>query len=386
MELNMDLSWNSEQRAIFEEIKSFAMKELNEDLPQRDKECTFSRIGWKKCADIGIQGLPISEEYGGAGADILTTIHAMEALGFGCKDNGLIHSINSHMWGCEIPISKFGTEKQKQTYLLSLCKGEIIGGHAITEAEAGSDAFSIKMTALRDRDHYVITGSKSIVSNGPISDVIVAFAATNPNRKFLGGISAFIVEKNTPGLNMGEPLETMGLRTSPIGELFFDECRVPVGNLLGEEGSGMRIFNETMEWEKSCLFACHLGTMERILNDCIRYAKERSQFGQRIGKFQSISNKIADLRMNVELGKLILYRVGWLKSQNKNVMLESAIAKLFISESFKAAALDSVQIHGSYGYMSELGFEKEVRDSVASTIYSGTSEIQRNIIARCLGL
>jgi alkylation response protein AidB-like acyl-CoA dehydrogenase len=382
----MDFKWNDEQMAIYKEVKRFAENELNDDLVERDKNSTFSRDGWKKCAEIGIQGLPIPNEYGGAGAEILTTIFAMEGLGCGCKDNGLIHSINSHMWGCEIPILEFGTKKQKETYLADLCKGRTIGGHAVTEPDIGSDVFSIKTSAVKEGSYYIIDGAKSIVSNAPIADVIIVFAVTNPKRGFLGGISAFIVEKNIPGFKVGEPLEKMGLKTSPIAELFFDACKLPMENLLGGEGSGIRIFNETMEWERSCLFACHIGTTERILNDCVRYARARHQFGQPIGNYQSISHKIADMKKNLELGKLILYKIGWLKSQNKSVMLESSIAKLFISESFKSAALDAIQIYGSYGYMSELGIEKEARDSIAATIYSGTSEIQRNIITRCLGL
>jgi alkylation response protein AidB-like acyl-CoA dehydrogenase len=382
----MDFDWNEEQKMIYNEVKAFCEKELNEDLLERDRAGVFSWQGWKKCAEIGIQGLPISEQYGGAGADFLTTILAMEGFGLGCKDNGLIHSVNSHMWGCEIPILKFGNEEQKQAYLPSLCKGVMVGGHGVTEPDAGSDVFAIKTSAVKDGKDYILDGSKSIVSNGPIADVLIVFAVTNPNRTFLGGVSAFIVEKNTPGLKIGEPLDKMGLKTSPVGELFFDACRLASGNLLGEEGSAIRIFNETMEWERSCLFACQIGTMERILNSCVRYAKERRQFGQPIGKFQSISNKIASIKTNLELGKLILYKIGWLKSKNRNVLLETSVAKLFISESLKNAALEAVQIHGAYGYMSELGVEKELRDCIAATIYSGTSEIQRNIIARCLGL
>jgi alkylation response protein AidB-like acyl-CoA dehydrogenase len=212
------------------------------------------------------------------------------------------------------------------------------------------------------------------------------FAVTNPGRKFLGGISAFIVEKGTPGLEVGKRLATMGLNTQPIGEIYLDECRVSSDHLLGGEGAGIRVFNESMEWERSCLCACHVGGMERILNDCVQYSKDRVQFGRPIGKNQAIANKIADMKVRLELGKLIVYRIGWLKTQKKNILLESSIAKLFISESIKMAALEAVQIHGGYGYMSEFGLERELRDSVASTIYSGTSEIHRDIIARLLGV
>ena len=382
----MDFKWSDEQAAVYKEVKEFARKELNKGLAERDRNGIFFLDGWRKCADMGIQGLPIPSVYGGTGSNALTTIYALEALGFGCAVHGLIHVINSHMWGCEIPIWKFGTEKQKQGYLRFLCKGEMIGGHAVTEPDAGSDVFSIKTSARKEGGYYIIDGSKSIVSNAPIADLLIVFAVTKSNHRFLGGISAFIVEKNTPGVTIGTPLEKMGLKTAPIAEVFFDGCRVPMGNLLGNEGSALRVFNETMEWERSCLFACQAGAMERILNICIEYAKNRHQFGQPIGKFQAISTKLADIKINIELGKLILYKIGWLKSHNENVLLESSMAKLFISESLKAAASDAVQIHGAYGYMSEVGIEREFRDSIASTIYSGTSEIQRNIISKFLGL
>ena len=382
----MDFQFTDEQLAINKEIRKFAQNELNHLTVERDRSEEFFWEGWKKCAEMGIQGLPISEEYCGSGADVLTTIFAMEGLGYGCTDNGLIHSINSHMWGCEIPILKFGTEEQKQKYLPDLCRGEIVGGHAITEPDAGSDAFALRTEAKKIESYYLLNGSKSIVSNGPISDLIIVFAVTNPSRKFLGGISAFIVEKDAPGLVIGEPLAKMGLKTSPAAELFFEDCRVPLENLLGNEGSGTPIFNETMGWERSCLFACHIGSMERILETCIRYAKDRRQFGQPIGKFQPISNKIADMKVNLELGRLMLYRIGWMKDQGMNILLETAIAKLFVSESLTKSALEAVQIHGMYGYLSEQGIEKDLRDSIASKIYSGTSEIQRNIIARCMGL
>lgn len=386
MELIVDFEWSREQLAIYNEIRSFAKRELNDDILDRENEEKFSWEGWKKCAEMGILGLPIPKEYGGTGADILTTIFTMEALGYGCRDNGLVHSISSHLWGCVIPILKFGTDEQKQFYLPDLSKGELVGAHAVTEPDAGSDVFSLKTSAVKKDNYYIINGSKSIVSNAPIADIIIVFAATAPDKGFLGGVSAFIVSKDAVGLKVGKPLKKMGLNTSPISELFLDDCKIPVSNILGSEGSATRIFQETMEWERSCLFACHIGVTQRILETCIRYAKDRRQFGQSIGKFQSISNKIAKIKMNLELGKLILYKLGWLKEQNKNILLETSIAKLFISENLKSAALDAVQIHGFYGYIKEMGIEKELRDAIPATIYSGTSEIQQNIIARCLGL
>jgi alkylation response protein AidB-like acyl-CoA dehydrogenase len=381
----MDFSWNDEQVSLKETIIKFAKKELNDDIIARDKKSEFSWDGWKKCAELGIQGLPVPEKYGGSNADILTIILAMEGLGYGCHDNGLLFAINSHMWSGEIPILHFGNEIQKNKYLPKLCKGELIGGHAMTEPESGSDAFSLKTTAIKRNDRYVLNGSKMFITNAPIADIIIVFAITDKTKGF-AGVSAFIVEKDTPGLTISREIEKMGLKTSPIGELVFEDCEVPIENLLGREGLGASVFNSEMEWERSCLFACHLGAMERQLENCIRYAKERRQFGQPIGKFQSISNKIADMKVQIELSKLMLYKIGWLKQNGKQAILEAAIAKLYTSESYVKSCLDAIQIHGGYGYSTEFEIERDLRDSVAATIYSGTSEIQRDIITRWLGL
>ncbi|OGO23640.1 MAG: acyl-CoA dehydrogenase [Chloroflexi bacterium RBG_16_50_9] len=379
----MDFSWNDEQIALKNTIIEFSKKELNHGMVQRDKKGEFSWASWKKCAELGILGLPVPEEYGGSNADILTIILAMEGLGYGCKDSGLIFAINTQMWSCEEPILKFGSEPQKRKYLPRLCAGELVGGHGMTEPDSGSDAFSLQTRAARDKDKYILNGSKMFITNAPIADVLIVFALTDKTKGW-GGISAFLVEKGTPGFSVSRELDKMGLKTSPVGELAFEDCEVPAENILGKEGMGMAIFNSEMEWERSCLFASHLGVMERQLETCINYAKERRQFGQPIGKFQSISNKIADMKARIELSRLILYKIGWLKSRGEKGLLEAAIAKLYVSESFVKSSLDAIQIHGGYGYMTDFEVERDLRDSVASTIYSGTSEIQRNTISRWL--
>lgn len=379
----MDFSWNEEQLALRNTIIDFSRKELNQDMVRRDRRGEFSWDGWKKCADLGILGLPVPEAYGGSNLDILTIIMAMESLGYGCKDSGLIFAINSQMWSCEEPIMKFGSEAQKEKYLPALCSGDLIGGHAMTEPDSGSDAFSLKTSAVRKGDSYIINGSKIFITNAPIANVLITFALTDKEKGW-GGISAFLVEKGMPGFTVSRELDKLGLKTSPVGELAFDDCEVPAENLLGREGMGMAIFNSEMEWERSCLFACHLGAMERQLETCINYARQRHQFGQPIGKFQSIANMIADMKTRIELGRLLLYKIGWLKSCGKKGLMEAAIAKLFVSESFVKSSLDAVHIHGGYGYMTDFEVERDLRDSLASTIYSGTSEIQRNVIAQWL--
>ena len=213
-----------------------------------------------------------------------------------------------------MPILKFGSEEQKDKYLPSLCDGSLIGGHAITEADSGSDAFNMRTKAVKTGDTYVLNGTKMFITNAPIADLLLVFAMTDRSKGF-GGVSAFIVEKGTPGFTVGKPIEKMGLKTSPLSEIVLEDCVIPAGNLLGKEGAGAAIFNSEMDWERSCLFATHLGAMESTMEQTIRYARERKQFGQEIGKYQSISHKIADMKVRVELSRLILYKVASIKAQ-----------------------------------------------------------------------
>jgi len=381
----MDFTFTEEQVRFKESVVKFSLRELNDGVTERDKKGEFFREGWRKCADFGILGLPVPKEYGGLEADIVTCAVLMQGLGYACRDSGLLFVMGSHIWTCEIPILHFGTKEQKEKFLPRLCKGEIIGGHAITEPDSGSDAFGLKTTAVKDGDRYILNGSKMFISNAPIADILLIFARTDKTKGF-GGISAFIVEKGFPGFSVGKPLEKMGLKTAPIGEVILQDCPVPVENRLGKEGMASAIFNSEMDWERCCLFATQLGVMEYQVETCVKYAKERPQFGKPIGKYQSISHKIADMKMRIELGSLILYKVAWMKAQGKKAPIESAIAKVYVSESYVKSSLDAIQIHGGYGYMTEFGLEKDLRDSIAGKIYSGTSEIQRNIIASWLGL
>jgi alkylation response protein AidB-like acyl-CoA dehydrogenase len=381
----MDFSLTEDQMVFKESAIKFAGKALNSGVREREHKGEFNCEGWRRCADFGIQGLPMPEKYGGLGRDILTCIAAMEGMGFACRDSGLLFAINSHIWTCESPILKFGTDHQKEKYLPRLINGTWIGGHAMTEPDSGSDAFRMKCKAVKRGDRYLINGTKMFISNAPIADLLLVFAVTDPKKGF-AGFSTFIVEKGFPGFSVGKPLEMMGLNTCPMGEVVLEDCEVPEENRLGKEGAGAAIFNSEMEWERSCLFATHVGAMEKTIEDCIAYAKVRHQFGKPIGQYQAISHKIADMRVRLELSRLVLYKVAWLKSQGKRVPVESAVAKLFISESYATSCMEALQIHGAYGYSKELDLEKNLRDSIAGKIYSGTSEIQRNIIASFLGL
>lgn len=381
----MDFSWDDEQLAYKKAVIEFAKKDLNQDLIERDREANLSRENWKKCADFGIQGMPFPEEFGGADADILTSMLTMEGLGYGCKDNGLIFGINAQMWSVQMPILHFGTQEQKQKYLPDLCNGDQIGAHGMTEPNTGSDAYNLKTRAERVDGGYILNGTKTFVTNAPVSDLSIVFATVDPGRG-MWGITAFIVETGTPGFRISRSIEKMGLRTSPMGELILEDCYIPESSRLGPEGAGARIFNNSMEWERACILASNLGTMERQLEESIDYARERNQYGQPIGKYQSVANRIVDMKIRLETARLLLYKVAWLKKMNKPAIMEAAMAKLYLSECFVQSGLDAVRTFGGYGYTTEFEVERDLRDAIGGTLYSGTSDIQRNIIARLLGL
>jgi alkylation response protein AidB-like acyl-CoA dehydrogenase len=381
----LDFSLSADQQELKSAAVEFARRELDKDLAERDAAGEFSPEAWRACAKFGIQGLPIPAELGGAGADILTTVLVMEALGYGCHDNGLIFSLNAQMWSLQLPLVKFGSPEQQRAYLPGLISGDLIGVHAMTEPDSGSDAFSMRTRMERRGDDYVLNGTKLYITNAPVADVVLVFAV-DPGKPKMAGISAFLVEKGTPGFSVTRGLDKMGLRTSPMGEVVLDDCVVPASSRVGREGAGMAIFNSSMTWERSCILASAVGAMQRQLEECVEYARVRKQFGQPIGKFQAISDKVADMYLRVEAARLMIYQVAWLGQQGKSVLAEAAAAKLFTSEAWIASSLDAIQIHGAYGYMKESGIERDLRDAVGSTIYSGTSEIQRVILARMLGL
>ncbi|MGB3509323.1 MAG: acyl-CoA dehydrogenase family protein [Microcoleaceae cyanobacterium] len=381
----MDFSWTEEQVQFKQQVIQFAQQELTGNLVDLDWREKFNREGWQKCGEFGLIGLPIPRQYGGGEADILTTICGLEALGYGCKDNGLIFAINAQIWACEIPILTFGTEAQKQKYLPPLCKGQLIGAHAASEPDAGSDIYSLKTTAERQGDTYILNGTKNWVTNGPVADLNIVFANVAPEQG-KRGITGFIVEKDLPGIVMNRKISKMGLRTTQLGELILENCQVPVENRLGKEGAGLAIFNHSMEWERGFILASAIGTMERLLETCVQYAKKRQQFGQAIGKFQLVSSKIVEMKLRLETSKSLLYKMGWLKQIKKTAITEAAMVKLYISESWVQTCLDAMQIHGGYGYLTELELERELRDALGSKLYSGTSEIQYQIIAKMMGL
>jgi alkylation response protein AidB-like acyl-CoA dehydrogenase len=382
----MDFALSDEQRLLREQIIRFATEELNEGLIERDHNQGFPQELWRKCGAIGIQGLPVPEAYGGSGVDALTCAVALEALGYGCRDGGLVFALCAHLLSCVVPVLKFGTEEQKRRYLPRLSDGTLVGVHAMTEPETGSDAFAMRTHAIPDSDGYRISGVKTFISNATVADLVIVFALTDATKGFHGGVTAFLVERGTAGFSASQKFEKMGLRTAPLGELIFDEVRVGAEAILGGVGGGAMVFTTAMDWERACLAASHIGTMDRLLEQSITYARTRRQFGQPIGKFQAVAHRIADMKVQLEAARLLVYRSAWRLANARSAALDASMTKLFVSESLVSAALATVQVHGGYGFMTEYEVERALRDAVGSTIYSGTSEIQRNIIARWLGL
>jgi len=374
-----------EQAEFYEHVARFA-RDLQSDASERDRTGSFSRELWDRCAALGIQGLPAPVEFGGQGADVVTTMLALEALGYGCDDNGLVFSINAHLWTSVVPLMSFGTDEQRARWLPNLCSGRAIGCHAITEPEAGSDAFALATRARKVEGGFVLNGRKTFITNAPIADLLIVFARTTENAAGPFGITAFLIPAGTEGLVVGPPMDKMGLRTSPMAEVILEDCFVPADAVVGSLGRGAKVFQTSMRWERACIMASQVGAMRRTMERCIAYARERRQFGQAIGKFESVADKIANMKIAVDASRALVLRVGWLMDNGHGTDLEAAVAKTFVSEAGVRVHTDAVQVHGGYGYMTELGLERALRDSLGGTIYSGTSEIQRRIIAGALGL
>ncbi len=383
----MDFSWPAEYLAFKDKMIQFAQRELNEGTAERDQTQSFSQSNWIKCADFGIQGLALPKVYGGdlEEVDFLRALLAMEGLGYGCEDNGLPFGLNAQMWTVQTPILHFGNEQQKKKYLLPMAKGAIIGAHALTEPAAGSDVFSMELKVEKVDNGYILNGKKHLITLAPICDVALVFANANPK---LGrwGISAFLIDKGTTGFTASDKKSKMGLRSIPIGDLVFEDCFIPEENLLGKVGMGFSILNHSLEYDRCCILASQLGAMERQLERVIDYAKKRQQFNQPIGSFQSVSNRIADMKLRLETSRLLLYKTAWLKKNGDNAMLEAALLKLQLSEAFITSSLDAIRNFGGRSYLTENGIEKDLRDAVGGVLYAGTSDIQRNIIAKLLGL
>ncbi|MEZ5066041.1 MAG: acyl-CoA dehydrogenase family protein [bacterium] len=379
-----DRFFDEEELRAKHEVREFA-EQLPRDVIERDHAGSFDRESWNACARFGILGLGVPEEYGGTGGDLVRAVLSMEGFGKGCRDNGLTFALNAQMWTTQLSILQFGSEAQKKRYLPALCGGEKIAAQAMTEPETGSDIYRLQARAERTEDGYVLNGSKVLVTLGPLADVFLIFATIDP-AKGRWGLTAFLVDRDTPGLEVLPVQAKMGLRTVPLGGLELRDVRIPADARLGPEGGGVSLSATSLEWERSCMLAGKIGIMERQIDEAVAEAKRREQFGQPIGKFQAVSNRIADMKVRLEASRLLVYRVAALKLAGRPAPLEAAAAKLFLAESFVESSLDSIRIHGGRGYLTENEVERDLRDAVGGVLWGGTSDIQRVLVARLLGL
>ena len=381
----LSFDFTEEQLAFRKSVQDLAERVVRPGSDERDREGRWDPEVWRAVGAFGLCGLPIPEEYGGQGADIITTCLALEGLERGGRDSGLLLSLGAHVCIGAVPIWLHGTEEQKQRYLPKLASGEWVGAFAITEPEAGSDAAGIKTTARRNGDHWIINGSKTFITNGPIADVISVVAVTDPDAASSQRMSCFIVERDTPGLEIGKHLDKSGNRSSPTSELHFTDMVVPHSRMLGPEGSALwKVAFECFDWERTVMVAASIGGMEAQLDGCVAYAKERKAFGKPIADFEMIQDKLARMRVSINAARWLLYHAAWLKQEGRPHMQEASIAKYFVAETAVQNALEAVQIFGGYGYIKEFPVERSIRDAKLLAIGGGTSEIQKLIIARTL--
>lgn len=377
----MNIHFTKEQTMIRKTIREFAQNELTKEIPRMEKEDRFPKEIVQRMGELGLMGIPIPEKYGGSEMSFTSYIIAIHELSKVSATVGVILSVHTSV-GTN-PILYFGNESQKEHYLPKLASGEYLGGFALTESGAGSDAANMKTRAVRQGDHYILNGSKSFITNGGKADTYITFARTSDEGKSKG-ISAFIVEKDTPGLTIGKQEKKMGLHGSKTTELIFDECRVPKEQLFGIEGEGFKIAMSNLNIGRIGIAAQALGIAEAALERAISYAKERKQFGKPIAHHQGISFKLADMATEVEAAKLLTYHAASLVEQNKPSIKEVSMAKMYASKTAVKTAIEAVQVLGGYGYTTDFPVERFFRDAKVTEIYEGTNEIQHIVIANQL--
>ena len=380
----MDFSLTPEQKMFRETVFRYGKEEIAPLCEDADLRGEFSPEIWEKLASFGILGLTFPEELGGSGADLVTCCLAGEALGHAGVDGGSLLAWGAHTYLCAHNIFDYGTEEQKRTYVPRLASGEWIGCMGLTEPGSGSDAASLRTTAVKKADRYVLNGSKTFITNAPVADVFVVFANVDRSRKH-EGITAFIVEKGTKGLSTGSPFHKMGCRCSATSEVFFDDCEVPEENVLGGEGKGWLIALSGVEWDRCTLLSLMLGAALCNLDLCARYANERRQFNRPIRAFQAIQRRIADMKVFIEASRLAIYRVASAKDRGRMLNpLQAAVSKVYAGDRGFEMASESVQIFGGYGFMHEYPVERNFRDSKLAAIGGGTSDIMRMIVSRIM--
>jgi len=377
----MHFKLSEEHEMIRKMVRDFAKNEVAPTAAERDEEERFDRALFDQMAELGLTGIPWPEEYGGIGSDYLAYVIAIEELSRVCASTGVTLSAHTSLAGW--PIFKFGTEEQKQTFLRPMAEGTKIGAYGLTEPSSGSDAGGMRTTAKRDGDHYILNGSKIFITNGGIADIYVVFALTDPESK-QRGTSAFIVESDTPGFSVGKKESKLGIRSSPTTEIMFEDCRIPVENLLGEEGQGFKVAMQTLDGGRNGIAAQAVGIAQGALDASVEYARERHQFGKPIAAQQGIGFKLADMATDVEAARLLTYQAAWLESEGLPYGKESAMSKVFAGDTAMKVTTEAVQVFGGYGYTKDYPVERYMRDAKITQIYEGTQEIQRLVISRML--
>jgi len=379
----MHFELTEEQNLIRDMVRSFAETEVAPSAAERDETERFDRaLMFDRLAELGLTGIVFPEEYGGAGADYISYAIAVEELSRVCGSTGV--TLSAHLSLCANPIYMFGTEAQKQKFLVPLAKGEKIGAFGLTEPSAGSDAGGTKTTATRDGNDWILNGSKIFITNAGEAETYVVLARSDKSAEKHRGISAFIVEKGTPGFSFGKKEKKMGIRSSPTMELVFENCRIPGDNLLGQEGQGFKVAMKTLDGGRIGIAAQALGIAQGALDAALAYTKEREQFNKPIAAFQGVSFQLADMATQIEAARLLIYNAAYRASAGLSYSQESAMAKLFASETAMRVTTQSVQLHGGYGYTREFPVERMMRDAKITEIYEGTSEVQRVVIGAAL--
>lgn len=377
----MNFQLTEEHEMLRKMIRDFAENQVAPTAAERDEEERFDRSIFKQMAELGLTGIPWSEKYGGAGADYLSYVLAVEELSR--VDASIGVTLSAHVSLASWPIFKFGTEEQKQKFLRPLAEGKKMGAYCLTESGSGSDSAGMRTTAVKDGDHYILNGSKIFITNAGEAEIYVVFAVTSPELKHKG-TTAFIVEKGTPGFTMGKKEKKLGIRSSPTLAVNFEDVRVPVENMLGEEGQGFKIAMMTLDGGRNGIAAQALGIAQGAFDNALAYAKERNQFGKSIASLQAIQFKLADMATKIEAARLLTYQAAWLEDQGLPYGKASAMSKVFAGDTAMEVTIEAVQVFGGYGYTREYPVERFMRDAKITQIYEGTNEIQRVVISNYL--
>lgn len=377
----MQFKLSDEHEMMRKMVREFALREVAPSAAERDEQEVFDRSIFDKMGALGLAGIPWGEEVGGGGADFLSYVIAVEELSRVCGSMGV--TLSAHISLAGWPIYAFGDHEQKQRFLRPMAEGVKLGAYGLTEPGSGSDAAAMKTTAVRDGDDYILNGSKIFITNGGEAEIYVVFAVTNPELKHKG-ITAFIVEKGTPGFSFGKKEKKLGIRSSPTLEILFDHCRIPSSQRLGEEGQGFKIAMMTLDGGRNGIAAQAVGIAQGALDAALSYANERKQFGKPLAANQAIQFKLADMATEIEASRLLTYQAAWLESEKLPYGKASAMAKLFASDTAMKVTTEAVQIFGGYGYTREYPVERMMRDAKITQLYEGTNEIQRIVIANYL--